>query len=185
MRGLSTFSGCWWAHCFIFTSLPLQTLPQICESWLKSYLMQVRKSCHYILVEVVEAFKLHPTSMRYIHKRFEHLLRLWIGIWLHIHIITTTDTSPDLGKLAEILPDASAQTMPINFGWGCRTFQTASHVHVIPVWEVWAPSQVVDGHMAPHLHLYYHRHFPGFGKVGWNPTWCKCANHATTFWLRL
>jgi hypothetical protein len=34
-----------------------------------------------------------------------------MGIWLHTHIITTTDASPDFGKLAEILPDESVQTM--------------------------------------------------------------------------
>ncbi len=56
MRCLSTFSGCGWAHGFTLTlSLP-QTLPQICESWLKSYLMQVCKLCHYILIEAVEPF---------------------------------------------------------------------------------------------------------------------------------
>jgi hypothetical protein len=37
---------------------------------------------------------------------FKHLLRLWMGICLHTHTITTTDVSRDLGKLAEILPDA-------------------------------------------------------------------------------
>jgi hypothetical protein len=59
-----------------------------------------------------------------------------MGIWLHTHTVTTTDTSPDLGKLGEILPDASVQTMPLHFGCGCRTFQTASHVHAIHIWGV-------------------------------------------------
>jgi hypothetical protein len=77
--------------------------------------MQVCKPCHYALVETVEPFKVHPTSMSYIHERFEHILRLWMGIHLLSHTITTTDTSPDLGKLAEILPDASVQTMPLCF----------------------------------------------------------------------
>jgi hypothetical protein len=63
---------------------------------LKSYLMQVCKPCHYALVEAVEPFKLHPMSMSYIYEVFEHLLRLWMGIWLHTHTVTTTDTSPDL-----------------------------------------------------------------------------------------
>ncbi len=85
----------------------------------------------------------------------------------------------------KILPDTSVQTMPLCFDRGCRTFQTASHIHDIPIWGVWASSQVVDGHMASHSHLYHHRHFPKFGKVGWNPTWCKCANHATMLCLRL
>jgi hypothetical protein len=71
-------------------------LTQICESWLKSYLMQVCKPYHYALVEDVEPFKLHPMSMSYIYDVFGHLLRLWMGIWLHIHIITTTDVSPAL-----------------------------------------------------------------------------------------
>ncbi len=114
---LSAFSGCGWVYGFTLTPLPPQTFPQICESWLKSYLMQVCKPCHYILVEAVEPFKLHPTSMSYIlYERFERLLRFWIGIWLHTHTVTTTDASPDLGKLAEILPDASVQTMPLHFG---------------------------------------------------------------------
>jgi hypothetical protein len=58
--------------------------------------MQVCKPCHYALIEVVEPFKLHPVSMLYIYEVFEHLLRLWMGIWLHTHTITTTDSSPDL-----------------------------------------------------------------------------------------
>ncbi len=123
--------------------------------------------------------------MLYIYEVFERLLRLWMGIWLHIHIFTTTDISLDLWELAEILPDASVQTMPLRFCWGCRTFQTAFHVHVIHIWGVWAPSRVVDGHMASHSHHYQHRCFPRFVRVGWNLTWCKCANHATMLWLRL
>jgi hypothetical protein len=58
--------------------------------------MQVCKPCHYALIESVEAFKLHPMSMAYIYEVFEYLLRLWMGIQLYIHIVTTTDTSPDL-----------------------------------------------------------------------------------------
>ncbi len=37
------------------------------------------------------------------------------GHMVHKHIVTTTDASVDLGKLAEILPDASVQTMPLHF----------------------------------------------------------------------
>jgi hypothetical protein len=160
-------------------------LPQICESWVKSYLMQVCKPCHYALVGALEPFKLHPMSMSYIYEVFERLLRFQMGIWLHSYIVTTTASSPDLWELAEIQSYASLQTMPLHFGWGCRTIQTASHVHGIHIWGVWAPSQVVDGHMASYSHRYYHRHFPRFVRVGWNPTWCKFVNHATTLWLSL
>ncbi len=159
MRWLSTFSGCGWAYGFTLSPLPSQKFPQIWERWLTSYLMQVCKPCHYILVEAIEPFKLHPMSMSYMYKVFEHVLRFWLGIWLHTHIITTTAASPDLWELAEILPDASVQTMQWHFHWGCWTFQTVSNVHVIPKWGVWVTSQVVDGHMASHSHHYHHRFF--------------------------
>ncbi len=123
-----------------------------------------------------------------------HVIHVW-GVWspsqvvdghmLHIHTITTTDASSDLWKLAEILLNASVQTMPLHFGWGCKNFQTAFHIHVIHLYGAWAPSQHADQHMASHSHCYHHRCFPRFVGVSWNPTWCKCANHATTLWLRL
>jgi hypothetical protein len=50
-------------------------------------------------------------SLRYHHRRF-----------------------PGLGKLAEILGDVSVQTIPLRYSWDCRTFQTASHIHVIQKW---------------------------------------------------
>jgi phage-related holin len=43
--------------------------------------------------------------MSYIYKVFKHLKQLWMGIWQHIHTVTTTDVSPDLGEFAEILDD--------------------------------------------------------------------------------
>ncbi len=36
---------------------------------------------------------------------FEHLKQLWMDIWQHIHTVTTTELSPDLGELAEIIDD--------------------------------------------------------------------------------
>jgi hypothetical protein len=78
--------------------------------------MHVRKPCQYMLAEAVGPFKLHPMSIPYPYEVFEHLLRMWMGIWLHTHSVTTTDTSPYLGELAEILPDASVQTTPLRFG---------------------------------------------------------------------
>jgi hypothetical protein len=106
----------WMAYGFTCTLLPPQTHLEISKNWLKSYLMQVCKPCHYILVETVEPFKLHPMSMSYLYEGFEHLLDLKMGVWLHIHTITRTDANPDLGKLAVILPDVSVQTMALRFG---------------------------------------------------------------------
>ena len=76
------------------------------------------KQCYNLaMVEAVEPFKMHPTSMSYLYKVFEHLqLLLWMGIWLHTHTVTTTDVSPDLGELAESLGDVSVQTIPLRNG---------------------------------------------------------------------
>jgi hypothetical protein len=64
-----------WMGIWLHTLLPPQTLPQICESWLKSYLMQMCKPYHYALIEAVEPFKLHPMSVAYMYEVFGHLLR--------------------------------------------------------------------------------------------------------------
>jgi hypothetical protein len=53
--------------------------------------------------------------MSYIYKVFEHLEQLWMGIWRHIHSVTTTEVSPDLGELAEILDDANVEMIPIRY----------------------------------------------------------------------
>jgi hypothetical protein len=83
----------------------------------------------------VEPFKLHPTSMIYICKCkvFEHLKQMWMGIWQLDHTVTTTDVSPDLGEFAEIIDDVSVQMIPLSYHYGCRTFQTASHIHEIHI----------------------------------------------------
>ena len=65
-----------------------------------------------IVIEAVEPFKLHPTSMTYIYKVFEHLKQLWMGIWQHTHTVITTVVSPDLGELAEIIDDVSVEMIP-------------------------------------------------------------------------
>jgi hypothetical protein len=68
------------------------------------------------MVEAVEPFKLHPTSMSYKYEVFDHLQKLGMGIRLHTHSVIITDVSPDLGELAESLGDASVQTIPLRYG---------------------------------------------------------------------
>jgi hypothetical protein len=132
-------------------------------------------------------FQMHITTMSYLYETFEHLQLLCIDIyiWMHIHSVTTTDVSPDLGELAKSLGDARVQTIPLHNGWGCRTFQTAYHNDVIPIWGVWATLTVVYRHMDAHSLRYYHRRFPRFGRGSQKSRWCRCANHTTSQWLRL
>jgi hypothetical protein len=77
----------------------------------------VCKPYHFAMVEAVEPFKLHPTSMSYKYEVFEHLQLLCIDIWLHTHSVTTTEVSPDLGELAESLGDVSVQTITTTSQW--------------------------------------------------------------------
>jgi hypothetical protein len=72
----------------------------------------------------------------HIFKVFEHLKQLWMGIWQHTYTVTTTEVSPDLGEFAEIIDYVSVEMIPLCYRWGCRTFQTASHIHVIHIFKV-------------------------------------------------
>ena len=69
------------------------------------------------MIEAIEPFKLHITSMSYLYEVFEHLQLLCIAIWMHIHSVTTTEVSPDLGELAESLGDVSVQTITTTSQW--------------------------------------------------------------------
>jgi hypothetical protein len=53
--------------------------------------------------------------MLYIYKVLEHLQQLWMGIWQHIHSVTTTEISPDLGEFAEVLDDVNVEMIPIRY----------------------------------------------------------------------
>ena len=66
-----------------------------------------------MLVEAVEPFKLHHTSVSNIYMVFEHLKQLWMGIWQHNYTFTTTEVSPDLGEFAEIIDDVSVEMIPL------------------------------------------------------------------------
>ena len=53
--------------------------------------------------------------MSYIYEVFENLEQLWMGIWQHTHTVITTEVSPDLGELAEILDDVSVEMIPVRY----------------------------------------------------------------------
>ena len=49
------------------------------------------------------------------YKVYEYLKQLCMSIWQHIHTVTTTEVSPDLGELAEILDDVSVEMIPLHY----------------------------------------------------------------------
>jgi hypothetical protein len=70
------------------------------------------------MVEAVEPFKLHPTSMSYIYKMFEPFLPVVDGhMAAHSHRYYHRHYFPRFGRvLDEILGDASVQTMTLSYG---------------------------------------------------------------------
>jgi hypothetical protein len=50
-----------------------------------------------------------------IYKVFDHFKQLWMGMWQHTHTVTTTELSPDLGELAEIIDDVSVEMIPLRY----------------------------------------------------------------------
>ena len=146
--------------------------------------MSVWKWSHYAIIEAVEPFNLHPTSMPFKYKVFEHLKQLLMGIWQHTHTVTTTEVSPDFGKFAEIIDDVSVEMIPIRYRWGCRTFQTASHIHVIHIRCLNTLNSCGWAYGSTFIPL-PSQMFPRFGKVYWNHIWCKCGSKPTTLSLRL
>ncbi len=53
--------------------------------------------------------------MSYMYKVIEQLKQLWMGIWQHTQTVATTEVSPDLGELAEILDDGSVGMIPVRY----------------------------------------------------------------------
>jgi len=98
---LNTFNSSGWAYGSTFIVTPTEVSPDLGE--FSDILDEVWNWSHYAIIEAVEPFKLHPTSMSFIYKVFEHLKQLWMGTWQHIHTSTTTEVSPDLGKFSEII----------------------------------------------------------------------------------
>ena len=54
--------------------------------------------------------------MSYKYKVSEHLLLLWIGIWIHPSTLTIANVDPIFVELAESLGDGDVQTMPLRYG---------------------------------------------------------------------
>jgi len=77
-----------------------------------------------------------------------------LGIWKLTHTVTTTDVFADTGELAEMQCDVSVETMPLRYGSSYRTFQTASHIHVIHMYGGFAPQIDMEVHMEAHSHRY-------------------------------
>ena len=145
--------------------------------------MKVCKQCHHAMVGAVKPFKLHDSSMSNIYKVFEHLLLLWIGIWMHPHTLAIADVHPQCCRVDwKLMWLRHANNGTTLYDWGCKTFQTGSHIHFIHVHVhgVWAPSAVVDRNMDATLTI--SDIHPQCCRVAWKLMSWRRANNATTLY---
>ena len=74
----------------------------------------------------------------------------------------------------------------IQYGWGCKSFQTPSHIHLIHTRCLsnfccyGLPCGCSSTVLPPQA-----QGFPRFERSGWNPSRCRWANNATMIWLSL
>ena len=86
-----------WRHTHTATTMDVSPdLGELAEI-LGNVSVQTMQPC--AMIEAVEPFKLHPTSVSFIYMVLEHLHLLWMGIWLHTHTVTTTYLSQNLREL--------------------------------------------------------------------------------------
>jgi len=149
----STVDGWMEAHSHYYHYLPSHAFLQIWESWLKSWDINMCTWCNCAMVEALEPFHLHPTSIWYTNNVFEHLLLQWMSA---------------SGWIFRPLPPQTF--LQIWESWLKSLFTNMIWYHIL---FVSAPSSAVDGHH------YHHTHFPRFGRVSWNPGTTKCASNTT------
>ena len=68
------------------------------------------------MVEAVEPFKMHPTSMSYLYEVFEHLQLFGDGHMDEHSLRYHHRHSPGLKKLAKMLGDVGVQSIPFSNG---------------------------------------------------------------------
>ena len=75
-------------------------------------------------------------------------------IWMHPSTLAIANIDPQYCRVDWILRWRwrRANNYTTLNDWGCKTFQTGSHFHVIHIQGVWAPSAVVDRHMNAPTH---------------------------------
>jgi hypothetical protein len=80
------------------------------------------------------------------------------------HLVpNSSQIGPNFGKLGS----GGAKMTLWCHCWGCKQPHSASHIHNISIWSVWAPSYAVERHLGAPLHSYNGAGVgPNFGKLG-------------------
>jgi hypothetical protein len=122
------------------------------------------------MVEASNPLEVHPTSILYVYKVFQHLDMLWMGICVRPYTgmpVQVGGRERILGKFGQ----GGAWEMLYCHGWGSKPAWSAFHIHFICIQSVSAPWYAVDGHMASTLTLLcLCRSGVEFRKIGLSPS---------------
>jgi hypothetical protein len=66
-----------------YTVMPVQVRRGVLENWGGAE----PEWCCNVMVKAPNPLGVHPTSMSYVYKVFQHLDTLWMGIWLHPYTV--------------------------------------------------------------------------------------------------
>jgi len=125
------------------------TLLGLCNRWAgvkENWGMAELEWCCNIMVEAPNPRELHPISISYVYKVFQHLDMLWMGTWVHPHTVRPMQQVG--GGFKENWGMAEPE-------WCCNVVikvWSASHIHIIWIQSLSAPWYAVDRHMSPPLH---------------------------------
>jgi len=125
------------------------------------------------------------------HTHLIHIQGVWAPsvvvdkhIWMHPSTLTIANIEPQCCRVDWNLKWRWRRANNANtlYDWGCKTFQTGSHIHFIHihVHGVWAPSAVVDRHMDATLTIADIH--PQCCRVVWKLMSWRRANNATTLY---
>ena len=79
-----------------YTVMPVQVGRGVLENWGGA---EPERCCN-VMLEAPNLHRLHPTSKSYIYKVFQHLAKLWMGIWVRPYTVTPVEVGGwSLGKL--------------------------------------------------------------------------------------
>ncbi len=140
---------------FYFVWAAILILIWLYPTWLRfggSGSLVESKWCPYVMVEADSRIKLLPTSILDTYKVFEHIDMLSMGIQYQL----TQLYPPYLAQILGLLVTCVVKMMSLCRGWSWQPNQTASHIHIRHLKNVWACWYAAHGHTVSALHSYTH-----------------------------
>ncbi len=145
-----------WAHWYAVHGHEVAALNSYTQlTWLiiwGSWSLVESKWCHYVMVLADSQLKLLPASILDMYEVFEHVYMLSIGIWQYLKQLYPAY----LGHILGFWVTCGVKMMSLHHRWGWQPTQTASHIHIRYIQNVWAHWYAFHGHTALASNSYTH-----------------------------